>query len=357
MKYLKEVVESVSSVISEGANKEKQYFIEGCFMQGDIQNRNGRVYPMGILEAAVEKYKAMIKANRALGELNHPDHIQVNPKEASHLITDLWVEGNNIMGRAKILDTPNGKIVKALLDGGVQLGVSSRGFGSLKERNGVKEVQEDFTLATVDIVSDPSAPGAFVNPIMESKEFAMVNGMIMEVNEETERAILEKHGITLSEESLDEANKVHTNSHGDSLRIDKKAGKQTFAHYYSKDSAADKTVPIKDSEVSSRVKSHLSATKKKHWHSVNESEALVALEKFLNEISKELAGKYLHKAIHQNNGNTMDIYRGYAKGKPDDSTMARHKYNKRNAGIKKAINKLTKESFEDILDKMLSDKD
>ena len=209
MKYLKEVVEGVQVQITEAKEgKPKEYYIEGCFMQGDIKNRNGRVYPMNTLSEAVEKFRGMINGKRALGELNHPDHVQINPKEASHLITDLWTEGNKIMGRAKILDTPNGKIVKALLDEGVQLGVSSRGFGSLRERNGVREVQSDFTLATVDIVTDPSAPEAFVNPVMESKEFALVEGQIVEVNEETEKAILAKHGFVKLDETVEVVEEV-----------------------------------------------------------------------------------------------------------------------------------------------------
>src|SRR5208282_1422378 len=118
---------------------------------------------------------------RSLGELNHPESVSVDPRQASHLITDLWIEGNNIMGKAKILDTPNGKIVKALMDEGVTLGVSSRGFGSLKEVNGVQQVQDDYHLATVDIVQDPSAPGAFVNSIMENREFIIEGGMVREI--------------------------------------------------------------------------------------------------------------------------------------------------------------------------------
>lgn len=183
MKLLKEVTEQVlAEILTEEASGKKNYYITGVFMQGNIPNRNGRSYPTATLVKEANRYKdEYITTKRSLGELNHPESIAVNPKEASHIITDLWVEGDNIMGKAKILDTPNGRIVKALMDEGVSLGVSSRGFGSLKEVNGVKEVQEDFHLATVDIVQDPSAPHAFVNGIMEDREFIIEGGYVKEI--------------------------------------------------------------------------------------------------------------------------------------------------------------------------------
>lgn len=210
MKFLKEVTESVEYLFEESKDpsKPKQYFIEGIFMQGDIKNRNGRIYPTKTLVKEMNRYlKEKVEPKLALGELNHPDTPAVNPERASHLITNLWVEGNNIMGRAKVLDTPLGKIVKTLMDEGVKIGVSSRGFGTVSNVNGTKMVGEDFHLSTVDIVSDPSAPNAFVESILESKEYALLEGQIIEVNEATEKAILEKHGHvyeTLSEENTSE---------------------------------------------------------------------------------------------------------------------------------------------------------
>lgn len=196
MKFLKEVTESVEYLIEEtDSSKPKQYFIEGIFMQGDVKNRNGRIYPTQTLVKEAKRYtEQKINSKQSLGELNHPDSAAINPERASHLITKLWVEGNNIMGRAKVLDTPMGKIVKTLMDEGIKIGVSSRGFGTVTSKNGVKMVGEDFHLATVDIVSDPSAPNAFVEAIMESKEYTLLDGQIIEVNEATEKAILEKHG-------------------------------------------------------------------------------------------------------------------------------------------------------------------
>jgi hypothetical protein len=153
--------------------------IEGIFAQAESKNRNGRIYPKAIMEAAVEKFvNTQVKTKRAVGELNHPEGPTVNLDKVSHLITELNWNGNNVMGKALILDTPNGKIVKGLLDGGVRLGVSTRGMGSLENRNGVNYVKDDFMLATVDIVQDPSAPEAFVNGIMEGVEWVWNNGVI-----------------------------------------------------------------------------------------------------------------------------------------------------------------------------------
>jgi len=151
----------------------KNYFIEGIFMQGDIKNRNGRIYPSATLENEMKRYsKDFIETKRALGELGHPDGPQINGDRVSHLITDMRREGNDFYGKAKILSTPMGEIVKSLLDEGVKIGVSTRGLGSVKAgRDGVMEVQKDFHLSTVDIVTDPSAPNAFVNGIMENVEY------------------------------------------------------------------------------------------------------------------------------------------------------------------------------------------
>ena len=180
MKLIAEFVDHDINLIKEAKeNGEKNYVIEGIFAQAESKNRNGRIYPKAIMEAAVEKFvNTQVKTKRAVGELNHPEGPTVNLDKVSHLITELNWNGNNVMGKALILDTPNGKIVKGLLDGGVRLGVSTRGMGSLENRNGVNYVKDDFMLATVDIVQDPSAPEAFVNGIMEGVEWVWNNGII-----------------------------------------------------------------------------------------------------------------------------------------------------------------------------------
>lgn len=173
----------IIEAVAEGAGPGKNYFLQGVFLQANIQNRNGRVYPMEILEREVSRYnQAYVSQHRALGELGHPDGPTINLDKTSHLIVDLFKEGTNFIGKAKILDTPNGKIVKNLIDEGVKLGVSSRGMGSLKENSrGIQEVQDDFYLATAaDIVADPSAPAAFVSGIMEGKEWVWNNGVLTE---------------------------------------------------------------------------------------------------------------------------------------------------------------------------------
>lgn len=168
-------------LITEEKKGEKDYFIEGIFMQSDVKNRNGRVYPAPILAKEVQRYvKEYVDKSRAMGELGHPDGPTVNLERVSHLIKDLRVEGKEVYGKAKILNTPMGKIAQNLLGEGCMFGVSSRGMGSLQEKNGVNYVQEDFMLATVDIVADPSAPNAFVNGIMEGKEWVWDNGIIKE---------------------------------------------------------------------------------------------------------------------------------------------------------------------------------
>lgn len=181
MKLIREQCEDVKQLITEEAGG-KQYYIEGLFLQAEIKNRNGRVYPLATLEREVARYNSeFVATKRALGELGHPDSPQINLDRASHLITELRGEGRNFHGRAKILDTPNGMIVKALINEGVQLGVSSRGVGSLQNSSEGSIVGEDFYLATAaDIVADPSAPAAFVRGIMESKEWIWQNGILTE---------------------------------------------------------------------------------------------------------------------------------------------------------------------------------
>lgn len=172
---------SVSPVIvEENEQGKKEYFIEGVFMQSDIKNRNGRVYPKEIMKAEVDRYvNEFVKKDRAFGELGHPDGPTINLDKVSHLITKLEEDGKNFVGRAKILSTPNGQIVRNLIDDGAKLGVSSRGLGSLEQKNGAQYVKGDFQLATAaDIVADPSAPEAFVEGIMEGVEWIYENGIL-----------------------------------------------------------------------------------------------------------------------------------------------------------------------------------
>jgi hypothetical protein len=181
MKLIAEYQDNQLEVITEANAKtgKKDFFIEGIFAQSEQKNRNGRVYPKAIMERAVDKYvNDQVSKGRAVGELNHPEGPTINLDKVSHLITDLRFEGNDVIGKASILDTPMGMIVKGLLEGGVQLGVSTRGMGSLEQRNGVMYVKDDFILNTVDIVQDPSAPAAFVNGIMEGVEWVWNNGVI-----------------------------------------------------------------------------------------------------------------------------------------------------------------------------------
>ena len=180
MKLITEYVDRDLDILVEAKkNGEKNYFIEGVFMQSNSKNKNGRVYDKKVLEKAVDKYiKDQVQTGRAVGELNHPDGPTVNLDKVSHKITNLRWEGNDVVGKASILKTPMGQIVEGLLDGGVKLGVSSRGMGSLVQKNGASYVADDFMLSTVDIVQDPSAPSAFVNGVMEGVEWVWDNGII-----------------------------------------------------------------------------------------------------------------------------------------------------------------------------------
>jgi hypothetical protein len=177
MKLITEINEDIKYIKENTGNGDKAYFIEGVFMQASVKNRNGRVYPQGILIKECKRYiTEYVDKGRALGELNHPTGPTVNLDRVSHIVKELHEDGNTIYGKAKIMDTPMGRIVKNLIEEGAQLGVSTRGMGSLKTKNGYQEVQEDFMLAAVDIVADPSAPNAFVNGIMEGKEWILENG-------------------------------------------------------------------------------------------------------------------------------------------------------------------------------------
>tara|TARA_R110000737_G_scaffold162983_1_gene190681 strand:- start:81 stop:740 length:660 start_codon:yes stop_codon:yes gene_type:complete len=182
LKLISEHIEQDTDYLIEEKDGKKEYKIKGIFMQADIKNRNGRVYPMEILSKEVKRYnKEYINEKRAFGELGHPDGPTVNLERASHMITALYPDGKNYIGEAKILGTPMGEIVKNLMDEGAKLGVSSRGMGSLDSKNGANYVRNDFYLATAaDIVADPSAPNAFVEGIMEGKEWIWNNGLIKE---------------------------------------------------------------------------------------------------------------------------------------------------------------------------------
>ena len=188
MKLICELQESVEYELIEEDGKPKRYYIEGIFMQSEKKNKNGRVYPLPVLEKEVNRYvKEYVKPKRAFGELGHPDGPTVNLDRASHMIQSLKKEGKDFVGRAKNLDTPNGKIVKCLIDEGARLGVSSRGMGTLKPEEKAQVVQDDFYLATAaDIVADPSAPNAFVEGIMEGREWIWDNGLLRE--QDLERA-------------------------------------------------------------------------------------------------------------------------------------------------------------------------
>jgi len=181
MKLISEEVQNAEYLVEE-KNGKKEYKIRGVFLQSEIKNRNGRVYPTEVLVREVNRYtKEFINKNRAFGELGHPDGPTVNLERVCHMVKSLKQNGKDFIGEAKIMDTPYGKIVKGLIDEGAQLGVSSRGMGSLIQRNGVNYVKDDFYLATAaDIVADPSAPDAFVEGIMESKEWVWDNGVLKE---------------------------------------------------------------------------------------------------------------------------------------------------------------------------------
>ena len=213
---MKLITEEISSVkfITEGKGAKKKMYIEGVFLQGDIKNRNGRMYPVQTLAKEVGRYnESFVKKGRALGELGHPEGPTVNLDRVSHKITSLRQEGNNFVGKAQLLDTPMGKIAKSLIGEGVTLGVSSRGVGSLKENSdGCKVVGEDFMLATAaDIVADPSAPDAFVSGIMEGKEWVWEGGILREslasqtkkqINTLVDQKRLEEHKLNLFNDFL-----------------------------------------------------------------------------------------------------------------------------------------------------------
>ena len=177
MKLITELNQNVQYIEEDADDGKKSLYIVGPFLESNKKNKNGRMYPRNIVEKEVARYQELIREKRSLGELGHPPNPTINLNQVSHLITELKMNGEDAMGKAKILGTPMGKIAENLIREGVRLGVSLRGVGSLKEKNGINEVQDDFLLSTVDIVSDPSAPSAFVQGVMENAEWICDNGM------------------------------------------------------------------------------------------------------------------------------------------------------------------------------------
>jgi len=207
MRLITEVVEQVKYIAEEGSEGKKSLYIEGVFLQGNLKNRNGRKYPTDLLAKEVDRYRTeQIEKNRAYGELGHPSGPSINLERVSHLIKSLRQEGDNFVGRAKIMDTPYGNIVSNLMKEGAVLGVSSRGMGSLVEKNGVMEVQNDFFLATAaDIVADPSAPDAFVNGVMEGVEWVWDNGVLRARELEKAKKHIEEAAAKVNKKELEEA--------------------------------------------------------------------------------------------------------------------------------------------------------
>ena len=195
MKLISESIEDIEYITEDDEEGKKKVSIRGVFLQAEVKNRNGRIYPMSVLEKEVSRYnKEYVNKNRAFGELGHPDGPTVNLERVSHMITKLHPDGKNFIGEAKIMDTPYGKIVKNLINEGAKLGVSSRGMGSLEPRRGAQVVKDDFYLATAaDIVADPSAPNAFVEGIMEGKEWVWQNGAVKEMDIEAYRKELDRN--------------------------------------------------------------------------------------------------------------------------------------------------------------------
>ena len=203
MKLITEQIENVQ-ILTEEKDGKKLLYIEGVFLQSELKNRNGRMYPFEVLNREVERYnEEYVKSKRALGELGHPDGPTINLDRVSHRITNLRAEGNNFIGKAQILDTPMGNIAKSLLGEGVQLGVSSRGMGSIQKKEDVNIVADDFMLTTAaDIVADPSAPDAFVNGIMEGKEWVWDNGILKEAKVDKYQRYINESRRDLEERTL-----------------------------------------------------------------------------------------------------------------------------------------------------------
>ena len=213
MKLISEHLDSIEFITEDDGDGKKNYKIRGVFMEADVKNRNNRMYPMQVLEKEVKRYnKEYVQQKRAFGELGHPDGPTVNLERVSHMITKLYPDGKQFVGEAKVMDTPYGKIVKNLIDEGAKLGVSSRGMGSLEPRRDMHVVKDDFYLATAaDIVADPSAPNAFVEGIMEGKEWVWDNGIVKEVDIAQYRAELRKESKRLDEKKAEVFKKFMSN--------------------------------------------------------------------------------------------------------------------------------------------------
>jgi hypothetical protein len=207
MKLICELTEDLQYITEASDDGKKNLYIEGIWMQGNLQNRNGRIYPTETLKKETDRYiREFVEKNRAFGELGHPQGPSINLDRVSHMITNLRQEGNNFVGRAKIMETPMGNIARSIIESGGQLGVSTRGMGSLKDRNGIMEVQDDFHLATAgDIVADPSAPDAFVNGIMEGVEWVWDNGILKASKIEEYKEEIEEAASKVSKQELEEA--------------------------------------------------------------------------------------------------------------------------------------------------------
>ena len=213
MKLISEHLDSIEFITEDDSEGKKNYKIRGVFMEADVKNRNNRMYPMQVLEKEVKRYnKEYVQQKRAFGELGHPDGPTVNLERVSHMIAKLYPNGKQFVGEAKVMDTPYGKIVKNLIDEGAKLGVSSRGMGSLEPRRDMHVVKDDFYLATAaDIVADPSAPNAFVEGIMEGKEWIWDNGIVKEVDIAKYRAELRKESKKLEEKKIKLFNEFMSN--------------------------------------------------------------------------------------------------------------------------------------------------
>ena len=213
MKLISEHLDTIEFITEDDGDGKKNYKIKGVFMEADIKNRNNRMYPMNVLEKEVKRYnKEYVQQKRAFGELGHPDGPTVNLERVSHMITKLYPDNKQFIGEAKVMDTPYGKIVKNLIDEGAKLGVSSRGMGSLEPRRDMHVVKDDFYLATAaDIVADPSAPNAFVEGIMEGKEWVWDNGIVKEVDIAKYRAELRKESKRLDEKKAEVFKKFMSN--------------------------------------------------------------------------------------------------------------------------------------------------
>ncbi len=213
MKLISEHLDTIEFITEDDGDGKKNYKIRGVFMEADVKNRNNRMYPMQVLEKEVKRYnKEYVQQKRAFGELGHPDGPTVNLERVSHMITKLYPDGKQFVGEAKVMDTPYGKIVKNLIDEGAKLGVSSRGMGSLEPQRDMHVVKDDFYLATAaDIVADPSAPNAFVEGIMEGKEWVWDNGIVKEVDIAKYRAELRKESKKLEEKKIKIFNEFMSN--------------------------------------------------------------------------------------------------------------------------------------------------